>query len=690
MFVYLRSGHLIKRFIDVELIDCVEPQVDGVSVPGTEPTGWFKVLILDSLLVDCDGREVYWNKEAVVEATNIHWTKDEHLEVDDVLSFYVTQGKMFEGGCHDFVSDVDELFETGRSIVHELQHSVDEGLGDAETIQIKQKLFRLLHMFILPKLTLRKSELKDLQSALIAIEQKQKDTGINIATKEKIRYRTGRFLEKQRVAMLTSQDFSSERFVSGFNYQFLEHFLKHIETDIAAGNESMNEFENKIAPLRTCQTLHEQEMLNYWRDQRDKTWSHINKAVLARETVKNIIVRPGRDKDNLVSQEADVHPDHIVYIETSLRLQNIEDKIKFLRETLAKLTAIRGAVLKVISDILEHGRSCGEYNGESTLGRKAETDEWTSLSRKVDNLMTAKPLGFKDKHRKFCAKIIGDIKKLTDASKPRMSCVLEYQSKPRENDTRKSVGSLRLKSGFSDHNGNAIIEDICSEVLKHIQEMTEILATEIYQIPTCEIPAGTIESVYICYESYVSSDVMPVLFKVFQDSYKQQCDALIRCFSRLALSDSLLTTIEPGTSESGCVIARLSDNSNIGYENTESQTVLEMLAAFVKCETEEKMSVLSNMRNILEILQYIEKQAKHIGRKSNQMCTDDILDVLIILLQKLDQETFLKLYTHIQLLTNLKPYFVEGSRLQFALVSFRAAFQHLFNQNEAALRQLPK
>ena len=601
---------------------------------------------------------------------------------------------MFEGGCHDFVVDVDELFETGRSIVHQLQHSGDEGLDDYENVHIKQKLIRLLHMFILPKLTLRKSELKDLQSALTAIEQKQKDTGINIATKEKIRYRTGRFLEKQRIAMLTSQDFSSERSVSGFNYQFLEHFLKHIETDVTAGNESMNEFENKIAPLRTCQTLHEQEMLNYWRDQRDKTWSHINKAVLARETVKNIIVRPGRDKDNLGSQETAVHPDHIVYLETSLRLQNIEDKIKNQRETLAKLTAVRGAVLKAISDILEHGKTCGKYDGESTLGRKVETDEWISLSRKVENLMTAKPLGFKDRHRKFCAKIIGDIKKLTDASKPRLSCVLDYQTKPRENDTRKSVGSLQLKPGFSDHNGNAIIEDICNEVLKHIQEMTEILAEELYQIPTSDIPAGTIENIYICYESYVSSDVMPVLFKVFQDSYKQQCDALIRCFSQFALSDSLLTTIEPEPSvpkrESGGENARLGDKSNVGYENTESQTVLEMLAAFVKCDTEERMSVLTNMRNILEILQYIEKQAKHIGRKSNQMCTDDILDVLIMLLQKLDQETFLKLYTHIQLLTNLKPYFVEGSRLQFALVSFRAAFQHLFNQNEAALRQLPK
>ena len=603
---------------------------------------------------------------------------------------------MFEGGCHDFVVDVDELFETGRSIVHELDHSGDESLDDAETVRINQKLFRLLHMFILPKLTLRKSELKALQSVLCTIEQQQKDTGINIATKEKIRYRTGRFLEKQRIAMLTSQDFSSERAVSGFNYQFLEHFLKHTESDITAGNESMNEFENKIAPLRTCQTLHEQEMLNYWRDQRDKTWSHINKAVLARETVKNVIVRPGIDQENRVSKETVVHPDHIVYLETSCRLQGIEDEIKLLRETLTKLTSVRGAVLQAISDILEHGESCGKYGSatELTLIRKTEADDWTSLSKKVDNLLTAKPLGFKDKHKKFCAKVVGDIKKLTDGSKPRTSCILDYQTEPREKDTRKSVGSLPLKAGFADQNVNILVEDICNEVLKHILEMTKILAEELYQRPKSEIPAGTIENIYICYESYVSGELMPVLYQVFEDSYKQQCDALIRCFSQFALSDSLLASIESGKSvhkrESAPRNTKMSDRSSIGYENTESQTVLEMLAAFVRGDPEEKMSVFTNMRNILEILQYTEKQAKHLGHKSNQMCADDILDVLIPLLQKLDPDTFLKLYTHIQLLTNLKPYFVEGSRLQYALICFCAAFQHLFNQHKGALRPLSK
>ena len=93
MYVYLKSGKKIKRFQDVELVDCVEPQVDGVSVEGTDPAEWFKVLLLDSVLVDCDDREVYWNKDTVVEATDIHWTQEDELVVENVLPFYQGKGK---------------------------------------------------------------------------------------------------------------------------------------------------------------------------------------------------------------------------------------------------------------------------------------------------------------------------------------------------------------------------------------------------------------------------------------------------------------------------------------------------------------------------------------------------------------------------------------------------------------------
>lgn len=93
MYVYLIYEKHIKRFQDVELQNYVEPQVDGVSMELTDPSVWFKVQFLDSILVDCSNKEVYWTKDTVVEATDIHWTKDEDLVVENVLPFYEKQSK---------------------------------------------------------------------------------------------------------------------------------------------------------------------------------------------------------------------------------------------------------------------------------------------------------------------------------------------------------------------------------------------------------------------------------------------------------------------------------------------------------------------------------------------------------------------------------------------------------------------
>ena len=92
MYIYIKRGRRIRRFRNVDLLDCYQPRVDGVSVEKIEPALWFKCLILDSLFVDCDGREVYWNKETCVDAEQIHKSKDEELDVDTILPFYERKG----------------------------------------------------------------------------------------------------------------------------------------------------------------------------------------------------------------------------------------------------------------------------------------------------------------------------------------------------------------------------------------------------------------------------------------------------------------------------------------------------------------------------------------------------------------------------------------------------------------------
>ena len=92
MYVYIKCGKEVRRFQNVVLWDCYQPRVDEVSVEKIEPALWFKVLILDSLLVDCDGRDVYWNKNTCIEAETFHASKVEELNVNEILPFFEGKG----------------------------------------------------------------------------------------------------------------------------------------------------------------------------------------------------------------------------------------------------------------------------------------------------------------------------------------------------------------------------------------------------------------------------------------------------------------------------------------------------------------------------------------------------------------------------------------------------------------------
>lgn len=678
MYVYLRYGKHIKRFQDVELVDCVEPQVDGITVEGTDPAVWFKVLFMDSILVDYDDREVYWNKETVVEATDIHWTQDDDLSVENVLPFYQNKGKMFNGGCYDFDVCVDELFDTARLITDEAADTGDEKQEEV----LKQSLLRLLHVFILPKIMLNTNDLKDLKSILTTVERHQKDLETIIANKDKQRNSAEKSLEKQRRHLLTQQEFSSENFVSSCNNEFLKEFLKHLQNDVLSANKQFVEFDETIRPLRNSQTESDLVTLKAIRDKRETTFTVLNEAVMARETIKNVIVRKKHinNDEMLESKETAVHPKHMIYMETACRYQNVSDELKKLSDKLHGLQTVKKAIIKTMSEIDGHGQSTGHQPAviEPRQRRESVSDDWLSLSNKVDNLISAKPLGFKNKHKKFCKTTITKCQKLFEGSKLSSSC------KPQGKDKKCEVGrNMNLSDAIMHEYGNkpnVAVETISKEIIQHTSDMAESLAVEMFKRPVSEIRPSVLENIYICYEIHVSKDLMPVLHQLYENSYKQQCESLSRWISQKKLSDSLIEKVDPNQEQSE---SNEKKDGALIHTSTSPLDIIcnhafEKFESLVKSETD-SMSIFTKLRDIMEIVQFVEKSARDVSDKSNPVCTDDILDVIILLLQRLDSELFLKMYAHINMLRHLSPDFVEGNCHEYALISFYAAYQHLFD-----------
>ena len=860
------------------------------------------------------------------------------------FSFLFILGKIFEGeGCYDFDIFVDELFDTAGVIVDELEQygaKADEN-GPHGT---KQKLIRLLHVFILPALKLRESELNNLQTVLSWIEHKHQSIEITIGKKDKTKYNVENSLRQQRTRLLLNHDFSSQQYVATCDNDFLQIFLKHLQKDIVSLNDKLLEYDREIKPLRDSVGKEDVKRLSNWRAERDNTLAYIDKAIEARETIKNVIGRPHVLKKTKLSKKRQSQPFHVIYKDIADRLSEMTKEIQDLIRTKIQISSVREATLFAIAEIIEDGesfgfeRKAGSFEFETDIyDPKNKPDEWATLSEKIADLLKAKPLGYRDSHEKFCERIRLKCQSLVDDSKlfsssyrgtGQMSDNLENDltaSVPVSPSTaqilnvlgQESVDRRSARSGsysFSMSHRNAILsaarsrsystrfsfgsipreatEAICKEVITHVSEMAENLAIELYKKP---VYRSVINKIYICYESHISAELMPILQDLYEQSYRKQCEGLSRWISSISLSDigfddkkfemivSPPTVKSPSTRDSSQKhitseetevkvpiseernrlsleeIAKLSVDDLYKYSNMEltgRETVLscapgmegwvdiscesanggteinaferahqdspifktkskstddtgaiemnavealdhdtvfegekpgvkpgvsptdyvmhfaedfiktlnsqrrqskrvterkvvngetgvndvvlrnnnteitgilegaeglppyeevvmrrrspppeykevsparavfyetfEMFETILRKETE-AVSLFKKLKVMTKAIQYIEKEIANLrddGKSTVAVCADDILDIVILLLSRLEADTFLKVYAHMNLMIHLSPTFMHGNAHDYALVTFNVAYQHMFEQH--VLNKSPK
>lgn len=95
MFVYLRLEKTVRRISNVTLQHCYKPSVGTFTEERVEPALWFKVLVIDSILVDCELRTVYINYEKNHESDGFHSCRPEELKTKLVVDFFKRKGDLF-------------------------------------------------------------------------------------------------------------------------------------------------------------------------------------------------------------------------------------------------------------------------------------------------------------------------------------------------------------------------------------------------------------------------------------------------------------------------------------------------------------------------------------------------------------------------------------------------------------------
>ena len=859
-------------------------------------------------------------------------------------------GKIFEGeGCYDFDIFVDELFDTAGAIVDELEkygaRTDEKGLSET-----KQKLLRLMHVFILPALKLRESELSNLQTVLSWIEHKHQSIEITIGRKDKTKYNVENSLRQQRERLLLNHDFSSQQYITTCDNEFLQMFLKHLQKDIDSLNSKLLDFDREIKPLRDSVGKTDVKRLSDWRVERDNALAYIDRAIEARETIKNVIGRPHVLKKIKPSWRKQSQPFHVIYVDITNRLAEMTKEIQDLIRTKIQISSVREATLLAIAEITEDGesygfeRKAGSFEFETDIyDPKNKPDEWATLSERISDLLKAKPLGYRDSHERFCERIRLKCQCLLDDSKlfsssfretvfiddtvgndstahgstahvpisPATAQVLNMlgqesvdrrsalssshsSSISRRDAIRSAARSRSYSTRFSFGNiPKEATEAICKEVITHISEMAENLAAELYKSPVSVIHRSVINKIYICYESHISAELIPVLQDLYEQSYRKQCEGLSRWISSISLSDigfddqKFEMIVSPSTAKSnakdsaqmplsseetevklplseektrlsleqlvklsvddlykysnmeltgresllscapgmdgwvniGCETGKTGDETNIlehthqdipdlqaekkltdgtgavemdaiealdhdsvfdsekpvkpgvmptdnamhfaedfiktlnthrrqSKRVTERKVVngetdlnhvplrhgkaeiikspegaeglpayeevmmrhrspppdytevsparavfyetFEMFETILRKETE-AVSLFKKLRVMTKAIQYIEREISNLkadGKSTVAVCADDILDIVILLLSRLEADTLLKVYAHMNLMIHLSPTFMHGNAHDYALVTFNVAYQHMFEQH--VLNKSPK
>ena len=586
------------------------------------------------------------------------------------FSSYIFSDKMLGSGCSDLDAQfADELFDTASEIADGLDRTTDDIEAEAGLVLTKQKLLHLLQEFILPMLPLRTRDLCNIHSALTLVDEHLNDIKDKIKEKDRLMKNVEKSLETQMLGLLKHHDFSSLRYVASCNYEFLKEVLNQLERDITLYNDIMLELETEISPLRNCTSESDKIKLTRLRYTREEKLKHMNETVIARETIKNVISRNHVEK-KFLSRQTSVHPDNVVFMETACRFDRTSEQIKELADKLVNISIVRDAVMQAKEQVEKNGESRGPYmiDLRSKVNQKDSSDELSDLSKKVDGLLAAKPLGYKNKHKKFGKKIISKCQKLCNRFKShspygldRMSCGI-------------AAANETLAPNFHPYGNkpNGAIRGICTEVIHHISGMTELLAEEILQKPSSDIEQSVLEDIYICYEKHVSRDVMAVLHELYEICFKQKCESLHRWISQKSLTQTLIARVDSCLSDvnSVTVTAKAASGDDV------SQSAFETFENLMKAENED-MSIFSKLKYFTEAVQDVEKLARE---KTKFVCTDDILDNVISLLKNLDSDTMLKTYSHINLINHLSPDFIEGNCHEYALISFYAAYQYLFDQ----------
>ncbi|XP_070570397.1 uncharacterized protein [Ptychodera flava] len=541
MFVYCKDYcNRVRCFPNVVLRDGCVPQIaqeelqsnagsgnSGTSADSVEmslePAIWFKVLILDSISIDCAKRKILWTTCSQCRLTG------QDREWGFVYCSHVKLLYHTDGECYDYDADLDDIFDLAACL---LTDNPDN-----------KSLLRLLHCYILPMIILNSEDLMVAEDAL-----KQQVLSIE-SLDHKLNGQINQMTELKEFLLQKAREFTA--FLQGrddvaykTNREFLKlliGFLPKIEEErrenLSICQEKVQEAKGEVETCEPDAILH----LDSARSHRDEMHKELEDILTFRESLTNLVLIERDDWYELKSAEED-------FLSSNEEFELLKEEAKLTAEKKKRAVSVREALNDAVVD-LRLGRETNGVDlsmlGEratDVLKRRSVPSMWQSLSERVAVFVNSDshPLGIE--HREFCNEVLRECQNYLDddalfSNSLDMTAILQLQSNSvssltssldsvQEDVDSRNVGMSLQQSlvnclELEEQNQNPykkVVEKLSLKIQDHFQKMINLIQREENNFDQLFS-----RKIWRCYEPYFFDRTMSALSSLYERAYAYEC-----------------------------------------------------------------------------------------------------------------------------------------------------------------------
>ncbi|XP_065649645.1 uncharacterized protein LOC100198077 isoform X5 [Hydra vulgaris] len=380
MHLFLNNGNQ-QRWLVINLVDGNIPTIVGLSNKETttitinlEPAIWFKVMLLESVSIDCCTRVV-------------SWSNGQHHKGNDAPTTYSLFGNA--ASCYDFDDDIDELFTIAKQLIENnpLLES-DEKIRNEKIIQYEQSLFRMLHCYILSKIIFEPRDLPCVIKALNA----QKKVISKLDDQTLIHSRLVEFyiskmtnIREQDIAPSIETLLETNMITKELSEILLLDIKKAeslLRQEVDYAQKMVDILKNDSFEITSQSQL---ENLLEARKLRDIKHGKLENLIITRATIHNGLT--------FLNDENDLNESCRHYLNLHNLVLDEKKHVKFYMDQKVRALSVRECIQTVISDLEKGLQSCGE---EFTIDGKRITDvmdglkslpEWQTLTQQIASMV---------------------------------------------------------------------------------------------------------------------------------------------------------------------------------------------------------------------------------------------------------------------------------------------------------------